>query len=138
MTDANHTLTLVSHSPHALDIQYTSGESCDGHVTWKVNLHIYCSNKNNSKQPYLESSSGCDIRFIWPTSTLCLTEVEVRKCTKMLYLTLFFFFSTYLTCSFSCPYTTVQCVHCIIIIFLDYCFMHDCFFEEKSTHMHNY
>ena len=77
MTDANHTLTLVSHQPHAIDLQYSTGESCDGHMTWKINIHIYCSNKNNSKQPFFQSSDDCEMRFIWPTSALCLTEVEV-------------------------------------------------------------
>ena len=77
MSDANHSLTIVSHSPHAVDVQYSSGESCDSQVTWTVNVHMYCSNHNNSDRPYLESTSGCEIRFTWPTSALCLTEIEV-------------------------------------------------------------
>ena len=78
MSDANHSLTIVSHSPHALDVLYPTGESCGNHMTWTIKVHIYCSHKNNSKKPFVESSNGCELSFTWPTSALCLTEVEVQ------------------------------------------------------------
>ena len=75
---ANHSLTVISHSPHTLDVVYPTGTKTS-HCELSATLRIYCSTTNSSDKPFLVSHDECELQFSWPTKFLCLEEVEVSE-----------------------------------------------------------
>ena len=68
----------MSHSPHVLDVVYSSGTTCEGGSKWTVIIRVRCSSADDFSRPKLQSTRGCEISFDWPTSALCIGQVEVN------------------------------------------------------------
>ena len=77
MANSSHKITMVSHSPHTLDVVYTAGASCAGGSTWLIVIRLYCSLHQSSEKPILKSAGNCEMQFDWPVSSLCISKTEV-------------------------------------------------------------
>lgn len=79
MANSSHKITVVSHSPHTLDVVYTAGSYCAGGNKWLIVMRLYCSVHHSSEKPVLKSNSKCELQFDWPLSALCVGKSEVRN-----------------------------------------------------------
>lgn len=77
MTNSDHQITIISHSPHTLDVVYPSGVTCTSGNNWLAIIRMYCSAHHSSNRPTFRSNSNCEMQFDWPTSSLCISESEV-------------------------------------------------------------
>jgi hypothetical protein len=76
IAQSSHDITMVSHSPHVIDVVYPSGSVCAGTQSWTVTVHVHCSAVNTSSRPVLQSVTNCEMSFDWPTSSICINELE--------------------------------------------------------------
>lgn len=86
MVYANHTFSLVSHSPRVIDVLYHSGIACKGAGSgrnWSAIVQMVCSNKGESAVPVLASDSDCELRFVWRNQSFCAGESAARGCSAV-------------------------------------------------------
>lgn len=86
MANANHRITLISRTPHTLDVVYPYGPTCDDGSNWLTVIRMYCSKHHSSNRPSFVSNSNCELVFDWPTSALCISDAEVRLLLFLLYM----------------------------------------------------
>ena len=86
---ANHTFSLVSHSPRVVDVVFHSGVQCDSDRSrnWTATVQMMCSNRKETLVPVLASDSGCELNFAWRNQSFCAGESTSNGCTTTDYKT---------------------------------------------------
>ena len=78
---AEHKLAMTSHTPHVIDVYYSSGEPCDSDPTrkWTAFLTLQCARgASETAQPvFQQEEDKCELHFMWQNSSFC---VGVEAC----------------------------------------------------------
>ena len=79
---ANHTFSLVSHSPRVVDVIFHSGVQCsmDGSRKLTAIVQMVCSNQSENAVPALVSNEDCELRFVWRNQSFCAGESAAGGC----------------------------------------------------------
>ncbi len=82
---ANHTFSLVSHSPRVVEVSFHEGADCtqessSGQRTWTALVQMICSNQSETAVPVFVSDEGCELRFVWRNQSFCAGESAAKGC----------------------------------------------------------
>lgn len=82
---ANHTFSLVSHSPRVIDVIFHAGKRCEADPTrnWTAIVQMVCSNQNENAVPALTSTEDCELRFVWRNQSFCAGESAASGCSAV-------------------------------------------------------
>lgn len=82
---ANHTFSLVSHSPRVIDVVFHSGMECNPsqNRNWTANIQMICSSQGETPVPVLDSDRECELRFVWRNRSFCAGESAAGGCVAM-------------------------------------------------------
>ena len=72
---------MTSHTPHVIDVYYSSGEACDSDPSrkWSAFLTLQCTRgESETAQPVFQPEEDkCELHFVWQNSSFC---VGVEAC----------------------------------------------------------
>ena len=78
---ADHKFAMTSHTPHVIEVYYSSGETCESDPTrkWTAFLTLQCARgASETAQPvFQEEDNKCELHFVWQNSSFC---VGVEAC----------------------------------------------------------
>lgn len=79
---ANHTFSLVSHSPRVVDVIFHSGVPCESDRSRNLSaiVQMVCSNQSENDVPVLVSDGDCELRFVWRNQSFCAGESAAGGC----------------------------------------------------------
>ncbi len=76
VVQANHTISITSHSPHVFEVLYPSGAPCGHGQTWSALVTLQCSAHRGTPSPVFVSAKDCILQFLWKSSSFCLGEED--------------------------------------------------------------
>ncbi len=81
---ANHTFSLVSHSPRVVEVIFHQGGTCNsgggGARQWTALVQMICSSQSETPLPVFVSDEGCELRFVWRNQSFCAGESAAGGC----------------------------------------------------------
>lgn len=82
---ANHTFSLVSHSPRVIDAVFHSGVTCEADASRRLSavVQMVCSNQSENAVPVLVSDQDCELRFVWRNQSFCAGESAAGGCSAV-------------------------------------------------------